>query len=355
MRLYNVEIFDSNFNFKSSHPISDRGKYEYDYISISVNKVSVPDIEVEKGDYIIMTAMNQDEEQIIGIVVSFTDKGMEYEIEYKTFLSITDVDVHYDKSLLSTITLEQWLADIISDTYVNNADNMQNIYGLSVTYEAATSNALLDLEENIGNLYEILIKALVNYNVVVNFSIDICKRKINAHVYSNKKKELYIEADIMNVVEKKFNFKKSNSSYNKMTVYNSLDETEQQTFYLDTSGNISTTPDASKRIAPVVFTNIFIKHEDDDKKSFYEEAYEKAFNKLSAEKYDNLIEISVLEDDELVNPHDLNVGQNTVIIHDNMKYRTILTGMEIENGIAKLMFGTVRLELTKKIKRRMYL
>ena len=42
MRLYNVEIFDSNFNFKSSHPISDRGKYEYDYISISVNKVSVP-------------------------------------------------------------------------------------------------------------------------------------------------------------------------------------------------------------------------------------------------------------------------------------------------------------------------
>lgn len=355
MRLYNVEIFDSNFNFKSSHPISDRGKYEYDYISISVNKVSVPNIEVEKGDYIIMTAMNQDEEQIIGIVVSFTDKGMEYEIEYKTFLSITDVDVHYDKSLLSTITLEQWLADIIRDTYVNNTDNIQNIYGLSVTYEAATSNALLDLEENIGNLYDILIKALVNYNVVVDFSIDICKRKINAHVYSNKKKELYIEADIMNVVAKKFNFKKSNSSYNKMTVYNSLDETEQQTFYLDTSGNISTTPDASKRIVPVVFTNIFIKHEEDDKKSFYEEAYDKAFNKLSAEKYDNLIEISVLENDALINPHGLNVGQNTVIIHDNMKYRTILTGMEIENGIAKLMFGTVRLELTKKIKRRMYL
>lgn len=355
MRLYNVEIFDNSFKFKSSHPISDRGKYEYDYISISVNKVNVPNIDVEKGDYIIITAMNQEEEQITGVVVSFTDKGIEYEIEYKTFLSITDVDVHYDKSLLSTVTLEQWIADIISNTYVNNSDEMQNIYGLSVTYESATSNALLDLEKNIGNLYEILIKALVNYNVVVEFSIDVSQKKIKAHVSSNKKKELHIEADIMNVLDKKFNFKKSDSSYNKMTVYNSLDETESVTFYLDFDGNISTSPEASKRIIPVVFTNVFIEHKEDDKNSFYDEAYDKAFNKLSAEKYDNLIEIYVWENDKLINPHSLKIGQNTIIIHNNVKYSTILTGIEIDDGIVKLMFGTVRLELTKKIKRRKYL
>lgn len=352
MRLYNVEVFDSNFNYKSSHPISDRGRYEYDYISVSVNKLSVPNIDVEKGDYIIITAINKDEEQIIGIVVSYTENGMEYEIEYKTFLSITDVDVHYDASRLNSIALEQWIAEILSSTYVNNPDKLQNIYGLSVTYEATTSNALLDLEENIGNLYEILIKALVNYNVVVDFTIDISKKEINAHVCANKKKTLVIEADIANVIDKNFNFKKSDS-YNKITVYNSLKEEECVTFYLQSDGNISTV--ASKRITPVVFTNIFIEHEEDDKENFYDKAYDKAFNKLSAGKYDMLIELSVLENDVLINPHGLKIGQNTIIIHDNVSYSTILTGIEINDGIAKLMFGTIRRELTKKIKRRNYL
>lgn len=137
-----------------------------------------------------------------------------------------------------------------------------------------------------------------------------------------------------------------------MTVYNELNEAEYETFYLQTDGAITNTPAVSKRVTPVIFTNIFIKHENDDKETFHDSAYDKAFNKLSAEKYDNLIEIECEINDWLIDPLNLSIGQDTVIIRDGVSYSTMLTGFAIKDTV-KLMFGTVRLELTKKLNRRL--
>ena len=46
------------------------------------------------------------------------------------------------------------------------------------------------------------------------------------------------------------------------------------------------------------------------------------------------------------------IGQDTVIIRDGVSYSTMLTGFAIKDTV-KLMFGTVRLELTKKLNRRL--
>lgn len=349
MSLYNIEIFSDHFEYISSYQLQNVEGYEYDYISYSKSKLEIPEIAASKGDYVRITSKDLN---IVGIVNGCTDMGFYYELEFAPFLERLDVDVHYDRSQLSSQSLEQWLAGIITDTFVSNSDPEQNIYGFEVRYISKTYNALMDLEENIGNLYEILQKALINYNVVVTFNIDVQKKKIIADISVLSDGVFYIESDLPNVLNKKFNFKKSDSSYNKMTVYNELNETEHETFYLQTDGVITNVPDSLKRITPVIFTNVFIKHEDDDKETFHNSAYDKAFNKLSAEKYDNLIELEVNSNDGLIDPLNLPIGQNTVIIRDGISYSTMLTGFSIKDTVT-LMFGTVRLELTKKLNRRL--
>ena len=349
MSLFNIEIFNDHFEYISSYQLQSVEGYEYDYISYSKSKLEIPEIIASKGNYVRITSKNL---SIVGIVCGCTDMGFYYELEFTPFLEKMDVDVHYNRSLLSTQSLEQWIAGIIKDTFVSNSDPEQNIYGFEVKYTPRTYNALMDLDENIGNLYEILQKALINYNVVITFSIDVQKKKIIADISVLSQGVFYIESDLPNIISKEFNFKKSDSSYNKMTIYNEINEAEHETFYLLSDGTITNKPDISKRITPVIFTNIFIKHEDNDKETFYDAAYEKAFNKLSAEKYDNLIEVECEINDELINPLNLSIGQDIIIIRDGTSYSTMLTGFSIKDTV-KLMFGTVRIELTKKLNRRL--
>ncbi len=64
-------------------------------------------------------------------------------------------------------------------------------------------------------------------------------------------------------------------------------------------------------------------------------------------KYTNLIELTVKKDDSMINPLDMQIGQIVNIIRDGVSYSSILTGKEISKGIVKLIFGTIRLDLTK--------
>lgn len=84
---------------------------------------------------------------------------------------------------------------------------------------------------------------------------------------------------------------------------------------------------------------------------FLEKAYEKAYQTFSKNKYDNLIELEVAIDDELINPMSLKVGQVVNIVSEGVSYTSILSGREIEDTTT-LIFGTIRLELTKTLKGR---
>ena len=68
---------------------------------------------------------------------------------------------------------------------------------------------------------------------------------------------------------------------------------------------------------------------------------------FATNKYSNLIELTVKADDERITPLDMEIGQVVNIIHNGVSYNSILTGKEIHDGIVKLIFGTIRLELTK--------
>lgn len=65
-------------------------------------------------------------------------------------------------------------------------------------------------------------------------------------------------------------------------------------------------------------------------------------------KYQNLIELTTSPDDSMIKPLEMPIGQVVNIIHDGTSYNSILSGREVQkNGLVKLIFGTIRLELTK--------
>jgi hypothetical protein len=75
-----------------------------------------------------------------------------------------------------------------------------------------------------------------------------------------------------------------------------------------------------------------------------------AYNKFANLAYSNLIEITVMKGDALIHPEEMQFGQVVKIISGGVEYSSILTGREIGQNI-KLIFGTVRLDLTKILRR----
>jgi hypothetical protein len=67
-------------------------------------------------------------------------------------------------------------------------------------------------------------------------------------------------------------------------------------------------------------------------------------------EFKNLIELEVMRTDTMIKPLDIKIGQNVDIIHNGAAYSTLLTGRKITAGAVILMFGKVRLELTKILK-----
>ncbi|MBQ9567639.1 MAG: hypothetical protein IJR31_06145 [Lachnospiraceae bacterium] len=84
---------------------------------------------------------------------------------------------------------------------------------------------------------------------------------------------------------------------------------------------------------------------------FSEAAYKKAEDVFSKNAYENLIEIECMKDDTLINPMEMETGQAVSVISNGVAYQSILTGKKITDT-ARLIFGTIRLELTTQLKGR---
>lgn len=80
-------------------------------------------------------------------------------------------------------------------------------------------------------------------------------------------------------------------------------------------------------------------------------AVKKAEDVFSKNAYENLIEVECMKDDTLINPDSMGIGQVVNVISNGMSYQTIMTGKKITENI-RLIFGTIRLELTTQLKGR---
>ena len=86
--------------------------------------------------------------------------------------------------------------------------------------------------------------------------------------------------------------------------------------------------------------------------AFQEKADAKAESTFASNRYDNLIELEMVKDDALIKPQTMAVGQRASVIHEGVIYETALTGKKVTVETQQLIFGDIRLELTKILKGR---
>ena len=352
MQWYNVEIFAQDFSYRSSNQTTDM-EVDVDYLAINNSKVVLPDIRASEGDYIRISGHGM---RHIGIVTGCSDSDKGYEIQFKPMIALIDVDIHVTQDGLSE-SLEQWIADAMNATYRDSDDAKQNITGFEAKAGSCTKDAILEIDGNIGNLYQMASAAFLRYGIVVSFDIDLKNKKIMGTVEKARAEPKVIEADMLNVLAASFVIKQADQTVNKMVIYNDADESQTEAFYLLTDGTISEDAEAEGRITPVVFSTEYVTYEEpekpkEDAKTFHDIAYERAYSRMSLPEYNNLIEIEVMNDDGLVQPGKLQIGQQASIIHNGTAYQTMLTGKKVGDTTI-LVFGAVRLELTKKLKRRL--
>lgn len=340
--IYTVEIFKSDFTYRSNMQTSDLN-IELDYLDISKNKVKIKTIKAYEGDYI---RISTDEIELDGIITGVSDDGEYAKISFKSFMDIFNIEILTDVTDLETSTMESFIAGLIDDNYISNADTLQNIYGLEVKILTGTLNTSLTVDSNIVNFYkDIVYSAFLQYNIIVSFSIETRKKKVICTIKKNIQNNLTIEADLPNIIKKNIDLSVSKESFNKLVVINEEDDTEQEIYYLHSDNTIDMID--TDRVTPVNFKSDYTKAT--SSKTFTEMAYDKAVSLLKQNEYNNLIELEMTKNDSLIKPVSLEVGRNTTVISDGVSYQTILTGIKV-GKTATLIFGATRRELTKKIK-----
>lgn len=354
---YNVEFFDLNLNMVS-HTNASGIEYAFDYVSPVRNEVTIFTCPVEKGNYIRIQGEGHEYFGIVKSVVSQTEKTIT--VEYGHFLEIFDTDIAFDTDLQGTSSLEQVIANIISDRFINSADTLQNITGLEVDTLSSTTGWGFNLKSDtegkhtcIINLYNtIIVRALQEYGVAVDVSVDVQEKTIALTIGVIGGDEKVIEADLPNVIEKNVIIRETENDINKAVVYNTDDYTTTRTYYRhsdDTYDRIN-----NDRITPVIQGTYGVAPEKDGDtvtKTFAQMADSKAAEVFGAIKYNNLIELKVMNNDSLVNPQGMKVGQVVRVISDSASYSSMFTGYTI-GQTTSLVFGTIRIDLTKILRRR---
>lgn len=256
-----------------------------------------------------------------------------------------DLMITFDRSK----SVEDFLKSIIDAKYINNADTYENITGITVEVKTTTDAMYgYDFNDGINNLFDVVLHAFEVYGVVIDFKIDPAAKTIICSIGKVVQPLFTIEADLDNVFSRNIVIKEAKDTANKIHIYNEADMAQAITYYKGQDDTVSTSP--TTRIVPVITKSVMIAVGTNE--SFEEKALTKAISDLKASKYENLIEIECEEDDLLIRPHTRAIGQAANIIKGETCYSSVLTGYQYHSGKVKLIFGRIRLELTKILKKK---
>lgn len=356
MKPYNVEVFTQRFEMVGNTNINTV-TYKEDYLSSDENTITVfPIPGIKKEDYIRISRGSEEYVGVISEITFGTDTSKELQtISYKPLMELLNTDILFDVDLQQTGTLEGFIADRITEMFIENEDASQNIRGLSVVAKTQTPDWYFHITPrdsgghyNIVNLIDsVIIPAMEKYGVLVKPILDIQERTIRIEIGRVMGGTYLIEADLPNVIKKQITIKSVSSDVNKLVIYDAADYETKRVYYLHS--DLSYDTHDRDRITPVNCEITSVQVEEGH--SFEAAAINEAYNKFANLSYSNLIELTVMKGDSLVHPEQMEYGQVVKIISEGTEYTSILTGREIGSNV-KLIFGTVRLDLTKVLRRK---
>lgn len=360
MQPFNIEIFDRDFDMVQ-HYNADTVIYSYDYLNLAENVVVTPyNDQVQRGQYIRVYRGVRDYFGIIsGLDVGNPVEGYT-EIRYKPFLAMFDAPVIFDTDLQpgggsgSTVTMEQVIAQLITDYWINNTDTNANIPGLSVYTISETPDWGLHLTSDVQGQHKTIVnfkdtiiqRALTKYQIAVIPTVHLDAKKITVAVGRRETGTFYIEADLPSVISRKIVLNSTTEDTNKLTVLDSSDMLTSLTYYKHPDGTYDT--QNTDRIVPVIAAIQTVTPTDET--PFADGAQLAADRMFDRDTYNNLIEIEVQNEDEMVLPAMLTIGQIVSVITEGYNYPSIMTGVTV-GQTTRIIFGTVRVELTKRVRR----
>lgn len=336
-----VEIYDRDFAYKS-HASIDYPSTSFDYLALEKSSVEIPIIDVDQGDFVHITDMMGN---IVyqGIAASPERSKGTITLGVKPLLSLFDITVSFDRTDLSSNSLETFLRNIIAARYVYNADTLERV-NMNVTTTSHTLNVALNLKDNVHSLWDIATSSLTGYGVLISAVLDPQNGVINVTIGTSGTATKTLESDLSNCIEPTFTIGDDYGALNKIFLIDKTNESNVVTYYLHTDGTIDVVN--IDRITPVFATVEYIETSSD----FATEAHARAIEALTPQTYDNCITATFRHDDKLVAVDDFVIGQITEIRHDGAAYTSILTAYDDSEVTKKLTFGYVRTDLTKKLK-----
>lgn len=386
MKPFNVEIFNREFELLA-HTNVDDIKIDYDYLKPNdselvirltgfydtfaaqavidensgglLKAMSIPELEglmdaVGVGAYI---RLQRDDTDIFGVITSVTtaDDQLLTKLGIQPFpAAIFSTEILFDTNQQGTVALETVIANQITASFINSSDTIQNIPGLSVTTTSSTVSWGMNLKSDtegmhhcVIDFYDVLIRrALEEYGIAIHTSVDFQNDTIDLTIGKVVGTQT-IEADLPNVFAKTFLINESSKNTNKLDVYDTANYTTVRTYYKHTDGTYDTTN--NNRLYPVV--REIGTATADDNNTFIVNADAVAASVFGEVTYNNLIEIKCLYDDALILPMNLDIGSVVTVIHEGNAYTSIMTGYELEDNVINLIFGSIRADLTKLIRR----
>lgn len=354
MRAFNVEFFDKNYILKYHSNVEDV-TYSDDYLSPTENSVDIPDGDVKKGYYIRIA---RGDEKYFGVVTKVEDSTDDnlITVTFGSFLNLFNYPILFDTNEQGVGTLENCIKNNLDKYWIDNSDLYQIIPGLTVNTTSSTTSWGFNLKSDtegahhlICNFFDtFIIRAMEKYNVGLTIDFIPNEHQIVVDVGVNGDAPRIVEADLTNVLKKNFVIKETGNDINKLVVANTADYGGSKIVYYRHNDKTYSTVNTD-RIEPVIFEYSTVTP--DEENTFAMLAAKEAEDKFAEGDFNNLIELTVLSDDSLVRPWEMDLGQEVNVIHNGKIYNSILTGKEIDSGITKLIFGTIRLELTKNLRR----
>ena len=377
MQPFNVEIFDRDFNFIHNYTIESI-EYHEDYLTLPETVVFMSYNEnVKRGHYI--TVYN-DEERFSGVITSVTASA-NYDgfmnVGFKSLIALFRASfamrVKEISQYATNHSLESLIYQYINMYYVlgdmpDGHDAEMAVPGLILTKLTDTYNWNIGLVADMEYDYDgytmvslidsLIIPAMEMYKIGLYVSFNFQAKTINIEIGVKTNTPIIVEANLPNVLNVNYNTKDIRDDVNTVCVMCgtgdwNVDPQFAIEYYKNTSGVWSAS--TTDRILPPIYSEMVYNdpvatyNPNGDIMTGGQDVLQMLVQNFGGTSDDNNIEVTVANDDPLATMFKLGDTVN-IIINDTI-YTSIYTGKD-KTTVTKLIFGTIRLDLTKILKRR---
>lgn len=258
-----------------------------------------------------------------------------------------------NEDTISTTGIEDFIAQTITDNWINSGDAMLDRTYMTVTADTHTRvyakvATIVSLTDGTYNLKTFLGNCLEYYDIHVSFDFSTTGQ-LQLHVYHDSTADVSVNATLSDVTE--YTEVYSVDALAKLNVQ--WDQTDGQdviatfyrTYYLLSDRTITTDGTDPNRAAGTVRSAI-IEAETED------EMYQKVIDTFAKNKYSHKINFMLSMDSKLYDYSEFYPGHDTQIKTKSGIRSTIVTGLTVSSSsrFAKLTFGKLKVTLIEKLR-----